>query len=186
MPNNDNYADAYILAGVMTFAAENARVATSEKTEERTKDGFTMSVNYGQPKYSTEHIYALNVGEEYQGHPEGSMFVRNLRALQPFECYVSSIVIANSSKFDTEPDYFMLFDDTETVGILNIPARDANIKVYVLNGKLYVESDKISIVKVCNLNGQAIKTVKVSSGTTCIDGLNSGIYIVNGMKYAVR
>ena len=186
MPNNDNYADAYILAGVMTFAAENARIASSEITEERTKDGFTMYVNYGQPKYSTEHIYAMNVGEEYQGHPEGSMFVRNLRALQPFECYVSSMAIANSSRFDIEPDYFKLFDDNETVGILNIPTRDANIKVYVLNGKLHVDSDKTSIVKVCNLNGQAIKTVKVSSGTTCIDGLNSGIYIVNGMKYAVR
>ena len=186
MPNNDNYADAYILAGVMTFAAENVRVAASDKTEERTKDGFTMSVNYGQPKYSTEHIYALNVGEEYQGHPEGSMFVRNLRALQPFECYVSSIVIANSSDFGTEPDYFLLFDDSETVGILNIPTRDANIKVYVLNGKLHVDSDKTSIVKVCNLNGQTIKTVKVLNGTTCIDGLNSGIYIVNGKKFAVR
>ena len=186
MPNNDNYADAYILAGVMTFAAENVRVAASDKTEERTKDGFTMSVNFGQPKYSTEHIYALNVGEEYQGHPEGSMFVRNLRALQPFECYVSSIVIANSSDFGTEPDYFLLFDDSETVGILNIPTRDANIKVYVLNGKLHVDSDKTSIVKVCNLNGQTIKTVKVLNGTTCIDGLNSGIYIVNGKKFAVR
>ena len=186
MPNNDNYADAYILAGVMTFAAENARVAASDKTEERTKDGFMMYVNYGQPKYSTEHIYALNVGEEYQGHPEGSMFVRNLRALQPFECYVSSMVIAKSSTFDAESDYFMLFDDNETVGILNIPTKDANIKVYVLNGKLHVDSDKTSIVKVCNLNGQAIKTVKVSSGTTCIDGLISGIYIVNGKKFAVR
>lgn len=186
MPNNDNYADAYILAGVMTFAAENARVAASDKTEERTKDGFMMYVNYGQPKYSTEHIYALNVGEEYQGHPEGSMFVRNLRALQPFECYVSSMVLVNSPTYGAEPNYFKLFDDSETVGISDIPMKDANMQVYVQNGKLYVEAEQPSLVKVCNLNGQTVKTDMVPRGITCIDGLISGIYIVNGKKFAVR
>ena len=186
MPNNDNYADAYILAGVMTFAAENARVAASDKTEERTKDGFMMYVNYGQPKYSTEHIYALNVGEEYQGHPEGSMFVRNLRALQPFECYVSSMVLVNSPTYGAEPNYFKLFDDSETVGISDIPMKDANMQVYVQNGKLYVKAEQPSLVKVCNLNGQTVKTDMVPRGITCIDGLVSGIYIVNGKKFAVR
>ena len=186
MPNNDNYADAYILAGEMKFAAENAKVLTSDNTEVRTKDGFSMYVNYGQPKYSVEHIYAMNIGEEYQGHPEGSLFVRNLREVRPFECYVSSLVLVNSPTYDTLPDYFEIFSESETVGISDIPMKDANMQVYVQNGKLYVKAEQPSLVKVCNLNGQTVKTDMVPRGITCIDGLISGIYIVNGKKFAVR
>ena len=112
MPNNDNYADTYILAGTTTFSAENAVVVSSESTETKAKDGFTMYVNYGQPEFSEEQMFALNVGEEYQGHPVGSMFVKGLRAVRPFECYMSNIIVSNGKARPTsDAQYFKLFDD---------------------------------------------------------------------------
>ena len=181
MPNNDNYADAYILSGDMTFSAENALVATSESTEVRTKDGFAMYVNYNQPKFSADQIFALNVGEEYQGHLEGSVFVRELRAIHPFECYVSSDVTLNG-----QVRYFKIFDDDEATDIVDIPIKQAVAGIYVKNGKLYVTTDKNTTIKVYNTNGQLVKVENVAVGTTCIEGLAGGVYLVNGKKFAIK
>ena len=35
----------------------------------------------------SEYVYALNVGEERNGRPEGSIFERNYREVRPFEAY---------------------------------------------------------------------------------------------------
>ena len=181
MPNNDGYADSYVLAGQMQFSAENAVVSASEPNEVRMKDGFAMYVNYGRPKFSDDQVYAMNVGVEYQGHPEGSMFVRELRTVRPFECYVSNeVAVSRSAR------YFKLFDDSETVDIVDIPLKQANADVYVKNGKLFVSTDCPVVVKVYNVNGLLVRTENIHGGVKCISGLPAGIYVVNGRKFAVK
>ena len=183
MPNNDNYADAYNLAGTMTFSAENAQVMESETTEVRMKDGFAMYVNYGQTTFSADQIYALNIGEEYQGHPDGSMFVRELRPIRPFECYVTNDVAARESD---DARYFRLFDDDETVGIINIPTKLATLDIYVRGGRLYISADRPAKVKIFNTNGQLVRVENVLGGVSFVEGLAGGVYIVNGKKYVVK
>lgn len=85
MPNSEEYRPETNLAGSVTFSALNAVVPVTEE----------MPVEYGSialvPSFQTwavrDEIYALNVGEERDGHPEGSVFERNYRAVRPFEAY---------------------------------------------------------------------------------------------------
>ena len=85
MPNNGSYPAAYNQAGKVTFAAKNVRISESIPWAMILADGSIgiagayQSISYG--------FYALNVGSEYEGYAEGSVFVNNYRGIRPFEVY---------------------------------------------------------------------------------------------------
>ena len=88
MPNNEIYADKYILAGEVTFQATNVIV---EATTDVKVSGYAdkkFVPNYGNS--TSNGRSELNTGTEYQGHKQGSVFVKDLRRLRPFESYVVS------------------------------------------------------------------------------------------------
>ena len=104
-------------------------------------------------------LNAVNEFSAYNGSSaEGSVFVRNLRNIHPFEAYL--IVSGNNAK-----EAIPIFDD-ETTGIQGVefllPDKD-NHKVY-------------------NLSGQQIK-LDVKNGA---QNPRKGIYIVNGKKIVIR
>lgn len=88
MPNSDNYSDEYILAGNVTFSGSDVIVQTSDDLTNSSK-----GENLFVPNFVTtdkDMCMTLNVGEFYNGHPEGSLFVLGLRECRPFEAYVTN------------------------------------------------------------------------------------------------
>ena len=94
MPNNWSYDEAYNVAGTVTFSAKGV---TMPKTEAATSIGGSayrfvpVTLNTKQ----ADSVFALNVGEAYTAedgrrYPEGSVFVRGLRAALPFEGYITA------------------------------------------------------------------------------------------------
>ena len=86
MPNNEMYADKYILAGEVTFQSTNVKVEASSGIKTSTKGSVSLVPNYSNG--SSNGRSELNVGMEYQGHRQGSLFVKDLRRVKPFEAYV--------------------------------------------------------------------------------------------------
>lgn len=138
MPNNDIYLDEYRLNGFVTFAASDV---TIKKTE-------INSVNYGNrvfyPNFSMKErnneLYALNVRNAIididNGEKEGSMFVKNLRKIYPFEAYMTDINGTRAS--------FGIFEDIKRDDCELIVQRIGKYRsgVYNLNGqKIEIEAD---------------------------------------------
>ena len=85
MPNSSEYPGEYILAGNVTFSAENAPIPETEPEMDESADR-AMAPAF-QRMEADEYIYALNVGEPRGSHPEGSVFEKNYREVRPFEAF---------------------------------------------------------------------------------------------------
>ena len=98
--------------------------------------------------------YSTNAG----GYTEGSRFVRNLRAVHPFEAYIT---IAGGSAKESIP----IFDDETTwiKSLSPIPSPEGEGGVY-------------------NLSGQQIRLGENHS----TKNLKKGVYIVDGKKIVIR
>ncbi|MBQ7415361.1 MAG: BspA family leucine-rich repeat surface protein [Prevotella sp.] len=102
MPNSTEYPEEYKLAGKVTFSAENASVPESNLVIDESADIF-FSPTYERME-AQQYIYAINVGEERGGHPEGSVFEQNYREVRPFEAYTKHL---------TGPSRFITLDDLD-------------------------------------------------------------------------
>jgi len=60
-------------------------------------------------------------------------------------------------------------DDSSTTGINTLPATDTSVSSPVSNNNVY------------SVYGQIVRR-----GTTSLEGLPAGLYIVNGKKYVIR
>ena len=102
MPNSTEYPEEYKLAGKVTFSAENASVPESNLVIDESADIF-FSPTFERME-AQQYIYAINVGEERGGHPEGSVFEQNYREVRPFEAYTKHL---------TGPSRFITLDDLD-------------------------------------------------------------------------
>lgn len=177
MPNSQAYSDEYILGGKVTFSASNVKIAATEKSSAK-NDNREFVTSFEQVDKALG-IYALNVGEEYQGYRPGSLFVEDLMTVHPFEAYLTTPDAA--ARFSTQ-------FSRGTTGIDNIPTKQlAGITVWAEGSTLYIASDKARRVPVFNTSGMLVKSVSVEAGeTNSITDLPSGIYIVNKKKVAIK
>ena len=163
MPNNERYAEDYRVAGEVTFSAENVKVLAtpdlSAADNQASANGRHFVPNYvcRQPENG---IYTLNVNNLFEnalgGFLEGSMFVRNLRQLHPFEAYIT---MEETNAKAAIP----VFEDG-TSGI-----RGIELFADKTNGRVH------------NLNGQQVKL-----DDDGLDRLPMGVYIINGQKIVVK
>ena len=90
MPNSDAYSAEFNLNGRVTFSSQNAEVPVTQlngmEVQTATGDMVLLQPNF-KGQSATAMIYALNVGEQRDGHPEGSVFVANDRSVRPFEAF---------------------------------------------------------------------------------------------------
>ena len=157
MPNNGSYPAAYNQAGKVTFAAKNVRISESIPWAMILADGSIgiagayQSIAYG--------FYALNVGSEYEGYAEGSVFVNNYRAIRPFEVYGWHNGRDNEGAGARIISLSSLFGGNGTTGIIDVmntnePTGDT---WYDLNGRrlqskparkgVYIKNGKKVVVK---------------------------------------
>jgi len=158
MPNSEDYASRFNLNGRVTFAAEDAYVERTEPMEDESAD--YMMVPAFQRMAVSEYVYALNVGEERNGRPEGSIFERNYREVHPFEAYTLH-------RGDQPAPLFFDLSDLEG-STTDIP--DVRWMMDDGNGEWY------------DLQGRKLgSTLNVQRST-----LKKGVYIRNGRKTVVK
>lgn len=167
MPNNNSeYEDEYNLSGNITFSATNVKVPVSSSvTTAKSNDKTFIPAFCAQEKASG--VYALNVNNSYHteagGYTEGSAFVSNLRAVSPFEAYMTT------SENNAKRAFFIEF--SETTGIDEMPSAD----------------NKGGLHKVFNLNGQLVKKTKSQNELDeTLKQLPTGVYIINGKKTIIQ
>jgi hypothetical protein len=154
MPNSEEYRPETNLAGSVTFSALNATVpATEAKPVEY---GTISLVPSFQTRSAQADIYALNVGEARDGHPEGSVFERDYRAVRPFEAYT-----LHRDNAQPAPRFIMIGGDlgNGTTGIEELVDKraNANDSWYTIDGRklqgaptgkgLYIRNGKKVIVR---------------------------------------
>jgi hypothetical protein len=92
MPNNEIYYPSYNLTGYIEFVGNNVQVATSDAVTTGQNGNKRLVGNY-QNKPASKEIFALNVSnlwhQNTETEAEGSAFIRNLRAVHPFEAYLT-------------------------------------------------------------------------------------------------
>ena len=156
MPNDDAYGDEYIMAGRVTFSAQNVQINTSRGVT--VSNGSRRFVPTYQRVDASPTVYALNVGKEENGNAPGSAFIANSREVRPFEAY--SVHIGSGSR---------------VISLSSLGGGDATgIFDAALNG----ESDS-EIVKVHTLSGVFLKQ---GPRGEVLHSLPKGVYIINGKK----
>ncbi len=160
MPNNERYVEEYCITGNVVFSASNAKVMTTDDLKSASSGEKTFIPNF-MNKDKAASLYALNVDNEFEnatgGYTEGSVFVKNLRRIHPFEAYMT--VSGTNAK-----SVIAVFEDG-TSGIRNIEL-------------LNIEGKK----KVYNLSGQQIRLDENGR----ISHLRKGVYIIDGKKKVVK
>lgn len=177
MPNNPWYDEDLNVAGTVSFSADNAKVNASLPSYEAYGIG---SSNFIHANYSvipqSENIYAINDREVTFNHTyqPGGIFVRDMKEVAPFECYVTS---SSGSR------YVKIASDSSNVE--NI--QDPNPKIWIENDKICILSDSEISLPLYDLTGRTIRVVSTEPGTTTrISGLSPGIYIISNKKLTIK
>ena len=88
MPNDsENYAEAFNLAGRVTFAAQEVTIPVTEPVTLALADSTIKMVPAFQSVVRSSDVWAINVGETRGQYFEGSVFERDYREVRPFEAY---------------------------------------------------------------------------------------------------
>ena len=157
MPNNDAYADRYILKGKVTFSAKDVMIeATDEESCQQVMGDVAFIPAFGHKKPS-ESVYALNLYSVYDNHPEGSIFLHNYREVRPFEAYTTSMQQARRPFISIEE---LSTEDTATA--ISAASR--------IN-----KNEKIKSNRYYNLQGQRVDEPK-----------RKGVYLLHGKKVVKR
>ena len=159
MPNSTEYPEEYKLAGKVTFSAENASVPESNLVIDESSDIF-FSPTYERME-AQQYIYAINVGEERGGHPEGSVFEQNYREVRPFEAYTKHL---------TGPSRFITLDDLDEGFATSIEELKNGRIEELKDGKI----EELKSKQWYDLNGRRVLRP------------SKGLYINNGRKVMMK
>ena len=82
------------------------------------------------------------------------------------------------------------FDELRPAPIVGTPTDIASIeqgmKMNVEGGKLCINSDRDTTLRLYSLGGSVYRTLQVRKGRNSFDGLRKGIYMINNQKIIVR
>lgn len=173
MPNNAEYLDEYRVSGTITFSSTDVTVKSSESLQNGTYGDRTFIPNFINQD-ANSGFYVLNAVNNYSanssGYAEGSRFVRNLRAIHPFEAYIAS---ANNAK-----ESFPIFEDEATWirSLSPIPSPEGKGGIYDLSGR------RIQVNKVTEYQSDQFPALQGGARGR----LQKGVYIVNRKKIVIR
>jgi carbon monoxide dehydrogenase subunit G len=92
IPNNELYQSSYNIAGNIEFVGNYVEVKASDNMTTGRNGNKRFVANY-QNKIASKEIYAMNVNnlwcQNTDTECEGSVFIRNLRDVHPFEAYMT-------------------------------------------------------------------------------------------------
>ena len=151
MPNNENYDASYNITGNIQFIGNNVQIKASDNLSAVQSGNKSFVPNY-QYQETSSSIYALNVNNQWNTNTspeaEGSTFIRSLRAVRPFEAYLT--VEGGTSA----PNYIPLFGDGMPTGI------DAKL----------VNSEGVNSEKWYSLDGRKLQGKPTTKGLYIVNG----------------
>ena len=151
MPNNENYDASYNITGNIQFIGNNVQIKASDNLSAVKSGNKSFVPNY-QYQETSSSIYALNVNNQWNTNTspeaEGSTFVRSLRAVRPFEAYLT--VEGGTSA----PNYIPLFGDGMPTGI------DAKL----------MNSEGVNSEKWYSLDGRKLQGKPTTKGLYIVNG----------------
>ena len=155
MPNNSSYQDDYILAGDVTFSAENITVPQTPTFNGTFLPAFSFVAK-------SSSVYALNVNNRYVRYSgsekPGSVFIRDLRDVRPFEAYLTG----NFTRGIVEISF-----DNGTTDILDV----------------LLSTDDSKEMTIYTLSGQQVARTTQRDFDSVWQQLPKGVYIINGKKW---
>ena len=171
MPNNDrHYYDDEELAGDITFSATSTYVEATPATDAGTWRGAMATVAKG------EGVYAINVGETYEGNAEGSVWVNNLRDVRTFEAYIV---------MDSPNQVFGIFDPSSIEEIV-LPGK-GDFQAWTDGSDICVVASRDAECGVYDVSGALVRKVRLTaSDVEHIGPLAHGIYIVRVGRASVK
>ena len=160
MPNHEQYLSNYVITGMVTFSAEDVEVKVSDDMHSAKYQDRTFVPNYTN-KAGDDYL-ALNVNNYYVTNPgtdiDGSKFIKGLRAVHPFEAYMTTT--SNTRSIDVM--------DGMTTAIRDV----------------VMTAESKDLIRVYDTRGILVKTVNDTDDLR--KGLASGVYIVNGKKMIIK
>ncbi len=160
MPNNIQYEQQYQIPGIVTFSASDVEVQKSDNLTPASYQTRKFVPNYANKE--GDDLLPLNVSNNYVTNPgkeiNGSKFVRGLRAVHPFEAYMTTT------------------DNTRTIDVME--GLSTAIK------DIRIVENEASVIKVYDTKGVLLKTA--TSMDDARAGLKAGVYIVNGKKMIIK
>lgn len=177
MPNCKDYGDIYNLNGKVTFRSENVDVHPSQETHDGVQNSYRFVPNT-QYVAQCDTVMALNIYQDYQGNPEGSVFVKNWRAVTPFEAYITSD--------DAEAMKAQMFRIDRYATAIDGWTAFAQRDIYSENGNLYINCQRDCVVRLYTTQGQLVRVLQLHAGLNEISGIARGIYLVNSVKIVVK
>jgi hypothetical protein len=154
MPNSSKYLGDYILAGDVTFSAENVSVPQTPTFNGTFLPAFA-------PVAMSATVHALNVNNRYVkysgSYEPGSRFIASLRDVRPFEAYIS---------------------DGSTRGIIKINVAESATAI----GRALFSFYENPVVAIYTLSGQQVVLTVQRGFDEVWSSLAKGVYIVNGKK----
>ena len=151
MPNNENYDASYNITGNIQFIGNNVQIKASDNLSAVQSGNKSFVPNY-QYQETSSSIYALNVNNQWNTNTspeaEGSTFVRSLRAVRPFEAYLT--VEGGTSA----PNYIPVFGDGMPTGI------DAKL----------INSEGVNSEKWYSLDGRKLQGKPTTKGLYIVNG----------------
>lgn len=178
MPNSEDYSDEWILSGEISFKASDVtiRPMTDENLVVKAYRGRLFVPNCAYVS-KADTILTLNIEEDYQGHPKGSVFVRDHRDARPFEAYITA-----DQELVSKAPYFAIDDVSTGINDLTIVF---GREVYVENGVLYINSSCDGSVNLYNTAGHLVRVLQLHRGLNEVSGLSRGVYVVKGHKVII-
>lgn len=138
------------------------------KTDSKNRS-YTFIGNHTAGVYAPKFSYYYYSGDDTRWSNAFYKAMRNDVVFTPHTAVVEQVT-DNGIGGSAKTYYFTDTDDNATTGIVNIPSEPtATNNNTVANGKIF------------NIYGQVVR-----SGNTGLQGLPSGLYIVNGKKYVVK
>ena len=181
MPNSEAYEEEFNIRGKVTFSATaDAGVDVFATTGAKMVSGakFMLCPTY-EAVAQSDAVYALNK-EVYGEHVAGSAFIRDLRAVNPFEVYVHSLEAVTRA-----PMYYGIgIPGGEVTGIGQVKAD--GLRVWSENGVLYVVSDIVQALPLYTADGRMIRLLAIREGENRVTHLTPGLYVVAGKKVLVK
>ena len=147
MPNDAaTYPEEFLLAGKVTFSAENVTIPATEPVILALADSTIKMVPTFLRVDRSPDVWAINIGEVRGQYYEGSVFEREYREVRPFEAY--TVHSGNSPAPRFVPINSMI---SETTGIEEVENAALNAESYYdLNGRKLQGKPKTKGVYITN------------------------------------
>ena len=160
MPNNAFYLTEYRIVGKVTFESENVEVKKSSDVNTSRYSDRTFVPNFVNK--NDDAILPLNVDNalvSYTQADKGSKFVKGLRAVYPFEAYMTTT------------------SNTRSIGVLD------GMTTGIKSVKSMIDETSEG-VRVYDLRGVLVKSC--ASKADIRNGLKPGVYVVEGKKMIIK